>query len=358
MRALVAGWIGSTNLGDELVFKGLCRHLDDLGIEPVAVSVAPSETAAVHGVDAIRHAGPVDTPSLAWRARGLDAVVFGGGGLIQDQTSPWNVPFHLARLSAGRRRRTPWAGVGLGIDELQSRLSRMQARWSLRGAVGVTVRDEASAQAARQIGLQTVVAADLALALDPPVSASVDRLVVALRPPTRSGFGTAAAKAAAQPDGGFVSWLAASLDKLASDHGLDVRFVAFQRDRDRAVHERVTAAMTAPSTLVEPDLDTILDELASSRLVVTMRYHGAVGALLASRPAVLIDYSQKMANLSHELGKAYPTIAPAVGDDGALSVAAVSAIERTGTLAGHLERLRGRERANRRLLERLADAAR
>ena len=57
-----------------------------------------------------------------------------------------------------------------------------------------------------------------------------------------------------------------------------------------------------PVDVVTPTLHDILTEAGRSRLTVTMRYHGAVAALLHNRPAVLLDYSPKMASLPGEAG--------------------------------------------------------
>ncbi|SVD49216.1 uncharacterized protein METZ01_LOCUS402070, partial [marine metagenome] len=51
-RAVVAAWVGSTNLGDELVFSVLRRLLSDRDIEVVVPSVNPTDTTAAHQVDA------------------------------------------------------------------------------------------------------------------------------------------------------------------------------------------------------------------------------------------------------------------------------------------------------------------
>lgn len=358
MRALIAGWIGSTNLGDELVFQGLRRHLQALGISPLALSVDPGRTSDIHRVEAIRHVSPRDTLRL-WHAVGrTDGLILGGGGLIQDQTSAWNLPFHMSRVTVARTRRAPWVGVGLGIDQLWRRSSRRLAAWAFRSSVGVAVRDPGSAAAGEELGVKPVVAADLALALPPPAVAPADRLVVTLRAPTRPGLGTAAHKARAAADPDWEAAMAGSLDRLASEHGLAVRFVALQADRDGPLHARIAARMTAATTTVAPGLDTIRDEFAACRLVVAMRYHGAIAALLASRPAVLLDYSQKMANLAAEAEPGFGLVGVAPGQMDALSTAASGALDHAREMPASLAALQEREGENRRMLERLAEATR
>ena len=51
-RVTVAGWVGSTNLGDELLFRVLRGLLADRGVVVGTPSVDPMGTAAVHDVEA------------------------------------------------------------------------------------------------------------------------------------------------------------------------------------------------------------------------------------------------------------------------------------------------------------------
>ncbi len=88
-RAVVAAWVGSTNLGDELVFSVLRRLLADRGVEAAVPSLDPVGTAAAHQVEAFGH---LDPRGLRRHLQSADARVFGGGGLLQNETSIWNLP--------------------------------------------------------------------------------------------------------------------------------------------------------------------------------------------------------------------------------------------------------------------------
>src|SRR3546814_12293861 len=75
-----------------------------------------------------------------------------------------------------------------------------------------------------------------------------------------------------------------SLDQLSSATGLPVHLVAFDAPKYRPLHSEVAARMTRTPTLATPGLDDVLTEVAASRLVVSMRYHGGMAAVLAGRP--------------------------------------------------------------------------
>ncbi|MXW88644.1 MAG: polysaccharide pyruvyl transferase CsaB, partial [Acidimicrobiaceae bacterium] len=58
LRIALAGWYGSDNLGDEMILSCMAAALRARGVEPVAVSIDPERTAAVHGVEAVAHRSP------------------------------------------------------------------------------------------------------------------------------------------------------------------------------------------------------------------------------------------------------------------------------------------------------------
>jgi polysaccharide pyruvyl transferase CsaB len=358
MRVLVAGWIGSTNLGDELVFAGLRRLLDDRGVRIAAISTDPDATRAVHGVGAVSHTDPV---GLDRAVRQADAVVLGGGGLLQDDTSPFNLPYHLSRVGLARLHRTPYAGIGLGAGGLSTRLGRAQVRRALRGAVAVSVRDEPSRRLLADIGIaDTRVAADLAFALDPVEAATRppdDRLVVCLRP--WSGAGTrlpAAMRGDATPDA-HVDALATALDRAATETGLAIRFVALQHDRDDAFHRRVAERMTARCTFATPTLDGLLDEVARAASVVSMRYHGGIAAVLAGRPVVLVGYASKVDALAAELGRGARLLGWEPAELATIPEALSSVQGQQDTVREARTRLRGQQGGNGEVLDRLLDHA-
>jgi polysaccharide pyruvyl transferase WcaK-like protein len=379
MEVLVAGWIGSTNLGDELVFAGLASLLRERGATVTAVSVDPAATRRVHGVAAVAPAGVL---AAAGRA---DAVVFGGGGLLQDETSALNLPYHLSRVWAARARRTPVVGLGLGAGRLTTGLGRALVRTSLAG-VPLTVRDAASADLLAGVGLpRPAVAADLALSLPPVHAAPRDRLVVCLRPwtgrrgrllpasrqaradgrqaradgrqpgddgrqPSADGRHPSATRLAPEP---LLRATAQALDETAAATGLAPHLVALQADRDGPLHDAVAERMRAPVTTARPDLASLPAEVASGRAVAAMRYHGGICAVLAGRPAVLIGYSPKVDALAAELGPGgrllpWSPDGPAglaravqgvLGQDSAVRAAAAALRERSARHAPLLDRI-------------------
>ena len=355
MKVLVCGWVGSTNLGDELVFAGVHHLLAEQDVQVAAVSLDPAATRRIHGVGAV---GANDLPALNRAIGRADAVVFGGGGLLQDVTSPLNLPYHLSRVAVARLRRTPVAGLGLGVGGLDTRFGHALTRSAMRGITALSVRDQASAQLLTEVGVPgAIVAADPAFALPVPDVEVADRLVVALRP---WGGGTnrlpAAARGDATPDA-QVTALASALDDAVNRSGLKLRFVALQADRDDAFHRRVAARMSARAEFVSPDLAGLTAEFATARAVISMRYHGGVAAVLGGRPVVLVSYALKVDALARELGDAGQLLAFAPEAIAGLGDALEHVMAHEPAFAATRDRLRERQAGNRAVIAALQQAA-
>jgi len=328
----VAAWVGSANAGDELVHAGLRLHLAALGVDPILPGRAGLVAAAV--------------------TRRVDGLVLGGGGLLQDETSGANLPFHLAPVLAAR---VPAVGVGLGAGPLTTRTGRALVRAALRRLVATSVRDAPSADLLVRVGAPNpIVAADLALALPPPAVEVDDVVIAALRPwaGRRHRLPVALRRRAAAGDPDHARRAAAALDATAERTGLGVRLVALEPPKDGPFLRAVAEQMRTPADVLEPAPLDVPAVVARGRVVVAMRYHAGIAAALGRRPAVLLGYSPKVHALAADLGAR--TLAWDLADPSLLPAAVADALGRSDDdLAERLDVLQRREAGNRGVLERL-----
>ena len=54
-RIVISGWLGSENLGDELILASLAQALKACGAEPVAISIDPTHTSCDRDIAIIIH---------------------------------------------------------------------------------------------------------------------------------------------------------------------------------------------------------------------------------------------------------------------------------------------------------------
>jgi polysaccharide pyruvyl transferase CsaB len=345
----VAAWIGSANLGDELVFSALTAQLRDRGVAVEALSTAPEATAASHGVVGRRRLSAMTTST--------DMTVLGGGGLLQDETSTLNLDLHLSPVIAARMRDEPLAGVGLGAGPLETRSGRARVR-AILGPVPLAVRDAGSADVLTGLGLpRPVVAADLALSLPQPAVAAQDRVVVCLRPWSGHRHRLPARFRKHRPDDRFAAGAALALDALSESTGMPVHLVAFDAPKDVPLHIAVADRMRHTPTTAAPEVHEVVAEVAASRLVVSMRYHGGIAAVLAGRPSLLVGYSSKVGSLASELGRGAGSLPWSPEGPGDLVGAAEQVLDREDDVLEARARLVEREKGNGRVLDDLIERA-
>lgn len=354
-RVAVAGWFGSDNLGDELILGCLVDALGARGAEAVAISVDGAGTRRDHGSDAVDHRHPGHSLGLRRVLDGCDGMAV-AGGIIQSETSPWNIPFHTSRLRAAVRVDCPTAAIGMGVGHVRGALGRGLSRSSLRRLRRIVVRDADSARRLGSLGIDgVVVGADPVTALEPEAVEPEDTMCVILRPANRRGLRTAAGKAKrATRQTAAIERVARSIDEAAAATGLTPRFVAFQASRDSPLHEEVARRLTTPAEVVAPTLHDIIAEVGRSRMVVTMRYHGAIAALLHDRPTVLLDDSPKMASLAAEGGGWASLLGLDQLEAGHLAAAASDAQRAHSRASEARAELKARHRANDEALDELA----
>ena len=317
MRVVALGDVGviddMMHIGDEAMFQSATEHLHARGIDVVAVSSAPAETAAryrVHAVPRIRFDGlnraesevrlaavlaaaeglgplAADDPArkVIAAVAGADGVLIAGGGNL---ASTWRLHVYerAALVGAAARLGRPAvvSGQTLGPD-LRGR-DRELVSELLATARLVGVRESTSHGLARDLGT------DARLGVD---DASFVGLEPGDSPPVGSGvLVSLSLSLGGAPRAATVERVARLVDAAAELVGGPVRFHAHfgpltgvQPRGDAVLHEEVRALMQATSTVVPTGNAGEAASLArSAAVLITGRYHPAVFAAPAGVPVL------------------------------------------------------------------------
>lgn len=269
--------------------------------------------------------------------------------MLQDESSFWNVPYQISRLWLARLLRVPFGLVAVGATGLSGRMSQALVRHGISPAVAISARDRPSAEALRDLGVpEPIIASDAALAVPVPTTPPQDRLVICLRPSLaeRGLLPVGLRRAGGMVTPQWVTQMAEALDETCRVLGLHPHFVAFQRDRDHALHRAVAERMTEDASAVVPDLDSVIEEVASARVVVAMRYHAGIASLLAGLPSTLISYSSKMRALAGDVGPGVTLLENSPELFGRLPHEVERALGHASDAVDARDKLRHRERGN------------
>jgi polysaccharide pyruvyl transferase CsaB len=275
MKLVMLGYFGFGNAGDEAI---LAAELEALraALGPattfVAISGNPTHTRETHGIEAVSR---TDFRSMISTLRGADALIAGGGSLLQDVTSARPVAFYAGTMLTARALGKPVFVYAQGLGPITRPLNRRLAGLALRKATYVSLRDEASIQLAEALG-----APGATLVPDPVLGATFeapakDRLAIALRP----------------WPGDWLDPVRTALTALAAD--IELVFVPFHEGQDLDLARSLANPLGAE--VVEPtDHRRTLAAVAESRATLGMRLHALITAAAAHRPFVALAYDPKV----------------------------------------------------------------
>jgi polysaccharide pyruvyl transferase CsaB len=296
VRLLLSGYYGFGNLGDEALLGVIVAQLRArfAGVEIDVLSASPEETASHYGVDA--------TPRWNMRAvRGsiarADAVLSGGGGLLQNATSVRSVLYYAGILREAVRAHRKTMIFAQSIGPLDS-LGRFLVKRMCRGVDRATVRDARSLALLHSLlpETRTEQAADPVFLYE-PAGAEFD--------PAREGLQSPYAivsvrKAASMREG--IGTIARSVDRLADRHGIRSAFLPIGGVGDADVSTTIIrACKSAPMLLPEYPLDRAAAILRGAHVVLGMRLHALILAARFAVPFLAMPYDPKVSSLCEDL---------------------------------------------------------
>ena len=317
-RVVLSGWYGAANLGDELLLAVAVEWVRDAGAVPVVASVNPAWTRATYGVEAFEW---WDAAALIEAIARADLFAFTGGGLWQDYDGfaaealddfpARGAAVYAQQFFAAIELGVPAVVLGQGVGPLQGAGPRRVTAEVFRRADAVSVRDEASAELLRSIGVDRgiTVAPDPGWSFrgEPRLAGDLVRrwpelqdkrlLAVVLRDwPYRPGWEDELV--AAMRDALPADWACVWLDFARSPPddpeaaGREIARRIISRLDDDLVHVVWDGETAAEAAAVIAGCDSCL----------AMRFHGALLAHAAGLPVVTLEYDGKVAALGDELG--------------------------------------------------------
>lgn len=293
MRILISGYYGFRNTGDEAVLagivEGLRRRLPE--VELCVLSADPASTAVEYDLEAVDR---WRTPLIWQELRKADFFIQGGGGLLQDVTSPHSPMYYLGLLHLARLTRTPYMIFAQGIGPIKSSFLRGLTARNCRAARAITVRDQESAEMLREWGVshpEVIVSADPALLLEPVMEERRRQLLRTLDLRPDQPYVTIALRE--WP--GLHDFLP-HLVQLLQRREEALLVLPFQYEQDLPLALELSRALPnrvhLPTDLLSPAESASV--IRGARAMIAMRLHAMVFAASQNTPAVALSYDPKV----------------------------------------------------------------
>lgn len=300
-RVLLSGYYGYANAGDEAVCAAVLQALRTHGGDPevTVLSGNPEETQRAHGVIAVPRKKILDV------LPNMDALIQGGGSLLQDATSAASVFYYLWVIVAARIIRRPVFLYAQGIGPLKRPAVRAAVRTILNRTQGIAVRDKGSKALLAEIGVNQpsiYLTADPVWALEPAPKERAERIWELQRMP--SGERSVALALRSWPAVANMPELAARTASLLQDRGFSPGFLPMQRPDDERLAAQAQALMPHPAPCLKGTYDPpdMMALAGQAGILAGMRLHALIFAAAQGVPVVGIPYDPKVTALLTEIG--------------------------------------------------------
>ncbi len=278
LRVGIIGYYGYGNFGDEMMLRALCEALRARGVK----TVLPLTRRGGRGVPSRTR------PLRALRMlRRCDTVLFGGGNLLQNETSPRSFFYYALFLLLCRRETLVGAGMGIGALHGE-RAERLCGRLLPRFAA---------------LYLRTQADTAYALRLAPSVK---DRVHTVCDPclllsehkgrAVRKKKILAIAKESKNPD--FLAFL-----EEKKSEGYEILVLCLFPEKDRTVAEEI-AARCGTEVQSPRSAEDFFAAAEDAALCISERLHGAVFSLLSHTPCLLFANNKKNTAFAREVAQA------------------------------------------------------
>jgi polysaccharide pyruvyl transferase CsaB len=355
-QAILFGYYGARNAGDELMLLCLNRWLERQNIRTTVGAISASEVERLHGLPAFQ-----DLPLLfqyAWvdvwlrgkgfgllqRMRSADMILAGGGDFIRDDRGWKHFSSSIEKLMMGSLMGKPVGLVNVGIGRPQTGYGNRWLRSALRRCDRIIVRDRRSYDLCQEFGVtsQTTFTVDIVMCLREllGVHPSGQRLVegryiaVALR----SNPNVYKQYVVDEPR---IRSLAAVLDTIAARHGLKIVFVPFHGgvEDDNVIHRKIAGLMQQRDAVIvrdwTMDVQELVDIVSGAETTVAMRLHAAILALAVGRDCTVLPYDRKVRELCSEMRLQHIVEAAMLDDPEAVASAIENSIGGEWSRPGH-----------------------
>ena len=284
--AVISGYYGFGNFGDEIILSVLTKKLKDCGIEPIVLSSNPEKTSKEHFVNSINSFNFYQVSGLIKQS---DILISGGGSLLQDVTSIKSLLYYLWIIFTAIRYKKKVIIFAQGIGPIKNKIAQIITAKLLKKCDYVSVRDLKSHQLLEKWDVKSELLCDPVFSIKVNHSENLGKLGIQLRsfPSINDDF----------------------LKKLANQvvenfGNMQVEIFSLQNSLDIEICKRFEQILKS----IEPNMitevisnvsnDKIIERLSNLEYLIAMRFHAIVIALKASVKTLAINYDIKVEKLA------------------------------------------------------------
>lgn len=296
-NVVMSGYYGFGNAGDEAILQSIHQNIDSSGgdISITVLSSDPEDTKERYGYDAVNR---FELFSVIKALKNCDALVSGGGSLLQDHTSTRSLFYYLMIIRASEFFGKKVMVYANGIGPVRKKINRRLVRRIVGRADVITLRDEVSAQELHSMG---VCRDDIRVTSDPVFTLNGiqrDEAVSLLKGagiPVDVPFVCVSVRNW-KGMGAFKENVAGLCDRIHDQYGRNIVFIAMQTPHDIGISFEVQRLMRNKAYVLEPryTAQQIMGIIGLSDFVFAMRLHTLIFSARMCVPFIGVVYDPKV----------------------------------------------------------------
>lgn len=300
--AIISGYYGFRNIGDDALLMSIIKDLKAYksDIKLLILSKIPSVTTSDFHVDSINR---VNLLQIFRAMKNSKAFIYGGGNLLQDNTSTRSLFFYLSIVWLAKKLKLKVMIYANGIGPLKKSLSRILTKKIMNKVDVITLREKLSYNELKYMELSKphiLLTADAALTIaedrSNPDPAILQKLGICTERPL---LGISLRKYPGHEQFGHERYeadIAMAADYLASRYNAYPVLIPMQHPDDLPILENVAAKMKSECSVVRDKLNVsqTYDLISCMYMVLGMRLHALVFSAVANVPMVGLVYDPKI----------------------------------------------------------------
>lgn len=300
--AIISGYYGFRNIGDDALLMSIIKDLKEFkpDIKLLILSKIPADTSRDFQVASISR---INILQIYQAMKSSKAFIYGGGNLLQDNTSTRSLLFYLSTVWLAKKLRLKVMFYANGIGPLKKSLNRMLTRKIMNKVDVITLREELSFTELKHMDIinpRILLTADAALTVtDGCCCRDTDILQQLGIQNGKPLLGISLRKYPGHEKfehEKYETVIARVADHMVTAYGALPVFFPMQHPEDMPILENVAAKMQHVSYIVKDKLNVFqtYDLISKMHMLLGMRLHALVFSAVAAVPMVGLVYDPKI----------------------------------------------------------------
>ncbi len=287
-KALISGYIGFDNFGDEAIFLALSNHLKSLGYSVCALCNNKKEIKKRYNIKTYGYKKPLQ---ILKGILSCDCLISGGGSLLQNKTSNFSLLYYLSIIFLAKFCFKKVYIFSQGIEKINGKFFENLTKFALKISDFVSVRDLNSLEYLKQLNISATLTSDpiYSLIQDMEIEKDKNGLIVQLR--EYKGI-----------DEEFLNNLACEISK---NYNGEIKVLSLQNSVDEEICKKFIKKLEEKNLQAELVLNESIEKtiklINKAKFVISTRLHGLMVASVLCPNVFGIIYDDKIETLTREL---------------------------------------------------------